>query len=73
MAVMVVVIITGGVMVVGVAVGVVAAMVITLRKGFKENPEKSSPQREGGFPLGFLMRKRVRMRVINALFNISPA
>ena len=42
MAVAVVVIITGRVMAVIMAVGVAAAVVITPGKGFKKNPKKSS-------------------------------
>ena len=53
-AVAAVVITTGGVVIVIMAVGVAAAVVITPGKGFGKNPEKSSPQRKGGFPSGFL-------------------
>ena len=59
MAVAAVIIITGGVMVVVMAVGVVTAVVMAFKKGSGKNPEKSSPRRKGGFPLGFLMQKGV--------------
>ena len=55
-AVVAVVVITGGVMAVVVAM-VVAVVVMAPGKGSGENPEKSSPRRKGGFPLGLLMRK----------------
>ena len=58
MAVVAVVIITGGVMAVVMAV-VVAAVVMAPGKGSGENPEKSSPRRKGGFPLGLLIQKGV--------------
>ena len=54
MAVVVVVIITGGVMAVVMAV-VAVAVVMAPGKGSEKNPEKSSPRREGGVPLGLLM------------------
>ena len=57
--VVVIVIITGGVMVVIITVGITAAVVMALKKGSGKNPEKSSPRRKWGFPLGFLMRKGV--------------
>ena len=52
MAVVAVVIITGGLVAVVMAVGVAAVMVMAPGKGSGENPEKSSPQRKRGFPLG---------------------
>ena len=55
MAVVVVIIIIGGVMVVIMAVSIVAAVVMIPGKGSRENPEKSSPRREMGFPLGLLI------------------
>ena len=58
MAVVAVVIITGGVVAVVMAV-VVTAVVMAPGKGSGENPEKSSPQREKGIPSGFPMRKGV--------------
>ena len=56
-AVMVVVVEVAVVMVVAVimAVVVAAAAVVAPRKGFKEKSEKSSPRREGRFPLGLPM------------------
>ena len=71
-AVVAVVIITGGVMAVVVVIGVAAAVVMAPRKGSGENPEKSFPWREGGLPLGFLMQKRARVGVISAPFNALP-
>ena len=68
-----VIIITGGVMAVIIAVGMAAAVVMAPRKGSGKNPEKSSPRRKGGFPLGFLMQKGVRIKVIRVPLNISPA
>ena len=53
------VIITGGVMAVAIMIGMVAAVVMTPGKGFKKNPEKSSPRKKGGFPLGLLIQKGV--------------
>ena len=38
-----VIIITGGVMVVIMVMGIIAAMVMAPGKGFKKNPKKSSP------------------------------
>ena len=73
MAVVVVVIITGGVVAMVMAVGVMAAVVITLGKGSGKNPEKFSLRRKGGFPLGFLMRKGVKVGVIIVPFNTLPA
>ena len=58
MAVAAMVIIIKGVMVVIMAVGVAAAVVIAPGKGSEKNPEKSSPRRKRGFPLGLLTRKR---------------
>ena len=53
MAVVAVVIITGGVVAVIVAV-VAAAMAMAPGKGSGENPKKSSPQRKGGLLSGLL-------------------
>ena len=58
-AVVAVVVIMGGVMAVVMAVGVAAAVVMAPGKGSGKNPEKSSPRREGGFPLGLLTREGV--------------
>ena len=55
MAVTAVVIITVGVMAVIMAVGVAAAIIITPGKGFKKNPEKSSPRKKRGLPSGLLI------------------
>ena len=52
MAVVTVVIITGGVMAVVMAV-VVVTVVMAPGKGSGKNPEKSSPRREKGIPSGF--------------------
>ena len=54
MAVVAVVIITGGVVAVIMAV-VAAAVVMAPGKGSGKNPEKSSPRRKGGVPLGLPM------------------
>ena len=66
------VIITGGVMAVIIAV-VAAAMVMAPGKGSGKNPEKSSPRRKKGFPSGLLTREGVQVGVIRAPLNISPA
>ena len=73
MAVAAVIIITVGVMAVVMAVVMAAAVVMAPGKGSGENPEKSSLRKEGGFPLGFLMREGVRVGVIGVPLNISPA
>ena len=67
------VIITGGVMVVVIAVGIMAAVVMALRKGSGKNPEKSSPRKKGGFPLRLLTQKGARVGVISGPFNTSLA
>ena len=72
MAVVAVVIITGGVMAVIMAVGVAAAVVMAPGKGSGKNPKKSSPRREGGFLSGFPMQKGVRVGVIRVFLDISP-
>ena len=54
MAVVAAVIVTGGAVVVVMAV-VAAAVVMAPGKGSGKNPEKSSPRRERGVPLGFPM------------------
>ena len=71
MAVAAVVIITGGVITVVMAVGV--AVVIIPGKGSGKNPENSSPRRKGGFPLGLLTRKGTRVGVISAPLDTSLA
>ena len=53
MAVAAVVIIIRGAMAVVMAVNIVMAVVIAPGKGSGKNPEKFSPRRKGGFPLGF--------------------
>ena len=58
MAVVAVVVVTGGVMAVVMAV-VAVAVVVVPGKGFGENPEKSSPRRKRGVPLGLPMREGV--------------
>ena len=73
MAVAVVIIATVGVIAVAMAVVMAVAVVMAPGKGFGKNPEKSSPWRKGGFPSGFLMQKGVRVGVISAPFNVSPA
>ena len=55
MAVATVVVIMGGVIAVVMAVDVAVAVIITPGKGSEKNPEKSFPQRKGGFPSGFLI------------------
>ena len=57
MAVAAVAIITGRVVVVIMAVGVVAAVAVAPGKGSGKNLKKSSPWRKGGFLLGFLTRE----------------
>ena len=66
-----VVIITGGVITVVMAVG--AAVIMAPGKGSGKNPEKSSLRRKKGFPLGFLIQKEIQMGVIKAPLNILPA
>ena len=51
------VIITGGVIAMVMAVSMAAAVIITPGKGSGKNPEKSSPRRKRGFPSGLLTRK----------------
>ena len=72
MAVVAMVIITGGVMVVVVAV-VAAAVVVAPGKGSGENPEKSSPRKKRGIPLGLPMREGARVGVISVPLDASPA
>ena len=72
MAVVVVVIITGRVVAVVMAV-MAAAVVMAPGKGSGENPEKSSPRREGGLSLGLPIQKGARVRVIKVPFNALPA
>ena len=50
-----------------------AAVVMALGKGFKKNPEKSSPRKKGGLFSGLLMRKGVRIGVISVPINALPA
>ena len=57
MAVMAVVIITGGAVAVVMAVGVAAAVVITPRKGSGGKPQEILPTEKGGIPLGALNTK----------------
>ena len=71
MAVVVVVIIMGGVMVMVMAV-VAAAMAMAPGKGSGKNPEKSSLRREGGIPSGLPMQKGVRVGVISAPLDALP-
>ena len=52
---MAVVIITGGVIAVTVAVGVAAVVAMAPGKGSGKNPKKSSPRKKGGLPLGLLI------------------
>ena len=73
MAVAAVVIITGGVMAVIMAISVAAAVVMAPGKSSGKNPKKSSPRKKGGFLLGLLTQKGVRVGVIKAPLNISPA
>ena len=56
MAVVTVVIIIRGAVAVVMAV-VAAAVVMAPGKGFRKNPEKSSPRKKRGIPLGLPMRK----------------
>ena len=56
-AVVAVVIITGGVVAVVMAGGVAAVVVVALGKGSGENPEKFSPRKKGGLSSGLLMQK----------------
>ena len=72
MAVVAVVVITGGVMAVVMAV-VAAAVVITPGKGSGKNPEKSSPRRKKGVPSGLPTQEGVRVGVIGAPLDTLPA
>ena len=56
MAVVAVVIITGGAMAVVMAV-MAAVVVMAPGKGSGKNPEKSFPRKKGGFPSGLLTQK----------------
>ena len=55
MAVVAVVVITGGVIAVVMAVGMAAAVVMAPGKGSGKNSEKSSPRKKRGFPSGLLI------------------
>ena len=72
MAMAAVVIITGGAMVMAMAVGITAAVVMAPGKGSGKNLKKSSLRKKRGFPSGFPMQKRVQIKVIGAPLNISP-
>ena len=72
MAMVAVIIITGGVITVIMAV-VAAAVVMAPGKGSKKNPEKSSPRREKGIPSGLPMQKGAQMGIISAPLDASPA
>ena len=72
MAVVAVIITTGGVMAVVMAM-VAAAMVMAPGKGSEKNPEKSSPRKKGGIPLGLPTREGVRMGVISVPLDTLPA
>ena len=72
MAVMAIIIITGGVMAV-IMVMVAAAVVITPGKGSEKNPEKSFPRRERGVPSGLPTQKETRVGVIGAPLDTLPA
>ena len=72
MAVVAMVVVTGGVVAVIMAV-VATAVVLIPGKGSGENPEKSSLRRKKGIPLGFPMQEGVRVGVINAPFDTLPA
>ena len=71
MAMVAVIIITGGAIMVVMAV-VAAAVVMAPGKGSGKNPEKSSPRRKRGFPLGFLTQKGAQVGVIKAPLNTLP-
>ena len=71
MAVVAVVIVIRGVMAVAMAV-VAAAVVMAPGKGSEKNPEKSSPRREKGFPLGLLIQKGAQVRVIKVPLDALP-
>ena len=51
---------------------VAAAVVMAPGKGSRENPEKSSLQKERGIPLRFPTRKGVQVGVISAPLDASP-
>ena len=68
-----VIIITVGVIAVVMAMGVAVTVVMAPGKSSGENPKKSFPWRKGGFPLGLLIRKGIRVGVISIPLNISPA
>ena len=59
MAVVAMVIITGGVMVVIMTMGMAVIIVMAPGKGSEKNPEKSSLRKKGGFPSGLLIREGV--------------
>ena len=63
---------TGGAVAVAVAV-VAAAVAVAPGKGSGENPEKSSPRREGGVPSGLPTREGARVGVTGAPLDASPA
>ena len=60
-------------MVVVMAVGVAAAVVMAPGKGSGKNLKKSSPRKKGELPSGLLIRKGAQVGVIGAPFDISPA
>ena len=66
------VIITGGVMAVIMAV-VAAAVVMAPGKGSGENPEKSSPRKKGELLSGLLTQKGAQVGIIRAPLNILLA
>ena len=72
MAMVVMVIITGGVMAVAMAV-VAAAVVVAPGKSSGKNPEKSSPRKKGEIPSGLPTQKGARVGVISAPLDASPA
>ena len=72
MAVVATVIITGGVIVMAMAV-VAAVMAVTPGKGSEKNPEKSSPRRKKGIPLGLPTQKEAQIGVISTSLNTLPA
>ena len=55
MAVVVIIIITERVIMMVIAVSMAAMVVMAPGKGFRKNPEKSSPRKKGGFPSGLLI------------------
>ena len=72
MAMVVTVIITGGVMAVIIAM-VITVIIMAPGKGSGKNPKKSSPRKKKGIPSGLLTQKKAQIGVIGAPLDASPA